>query len=63
MGQDFSVPFQQHQPGVVNEQTLEHLADSTSTSSIPVADFGGFEPFVDEVIIGRFSSDHTAPRT
>ncbi len=56
MGQDYSIPFQQHQPGVVNEQTLEHLADSTSTSSNPVADFGGFEPFVDEEVIALFLS-------
>jgi hypothetical protein len=42
MGQDYSVPFQQNQPGVVTEQTLKHLADATSISSIPVADFGGY---------------------
>ncbi len=53
MGQDYSVSFQQHQPGVVAEQTFEHLVDAAS-SSIPVADFGGFEPFVDEVVIARF---------
>ncbi len=56
MGQDYSVPFQQHQPGVVNEQTLKHLADSTATSSNPVADFRGYEPFVDEDVIALFLS-------
>lgn len=54
MGQDYSVPFQPHQSGVVNEQTLEHLTEASSISSSPVVDFRGYEPFVDEEVIARF---------
>ena len=35
MDQDYSVPLQQQQSGVVNEQTLEHLAESTSIHPLP----------------------------
>ena len=55
MGHDYSVPFQQHPSGVVNEQTLEHLAEATYTST-PVANFRGHEPFVDEDVIALFLS-------
>ena len=53
MGQDYSVPFQPRQSGVVNEQTLEHLTGA-SIPSTPVADFRGYEPFVDEEVIALF---------
>lgn len=56
MGQDYSVPFQPRQSGVVNEQTLEHLTEATSIPSTPVADFRGYEPFVDEDVIALFLS-------
>jgi hypothetical protein len=56
MGQDYSVTSQQQRSGVVNEQTLEHLTATESISSNPVADFRGYEPFVDEDVIALFLS-------
>ncbi len=54
MGHSTSV-FEPQPSSVMNAQALETFSDTSN--EIPVAsptDFGGFEPFVDEIVIARF---------
>jgi hypothetical protein len=54
MGQHTS-EFHQEQSGVVNQQVLDRVADTpTNVIAATAADFGGFEPFVNEEVIARF---------